>query len=441
MKLNWFSPIPPAMTGVAQYTRQLLPYLAAQAEIVVWTDQSEWDSGLENYAQVRRYRPEQIPWPELNRADATFYHVGNNARFHGDIWLVSRRHPGFVVLHDSRLQHFFGGLYVDRWQDPQAYVARMFEIYGEEGRRVAESLSRRECETEDLAERFPLTPLALENALGALVHTRGAFDALKADNRRAIAYAPLPYAARPRSKMPGRGRKTRRTAAPPFRLIVFGHLGKNRCLGALLDALAQMKEREQFRLDVYGQLWDHGGFSNRVKTLGLGELVTLHGYVPESELDAALARAHLAVNLRYPTMGEASLTQLQIWEHALPSLVTQADGYKNSPAGTVVFVRPGREIADLKRHLRAFLADPQRFAAIGENGRRALEEFHAPETYASALTTFASEAACLRLRSVAFDVAARVGGELGDWIAPAVANQTYRRAAEAIRALFIESES
>lgn len=439
MKLNWFSPLPPAMTGVALYTRQLLPHLAARARIVLWTDQVEWDSGLENYAEVRHYRPEQIPWPELNRADATFYHVGNNARFHGDIWLVSRHHPGFVVLHDSRLQHFFGGLYAGRWRDPEAYAARMFELYGEEGRRAADSLFRRECEPEDLAERFPLTPLALENALGALVHTRGAFDALKADNCRAVAYAPLPYAARPRSKLPGRGRKARR-AAPPFRLIVFGHLGRNRRLGALLEALAQMREREQFRLDVYGQLWNRNEVSDSAKTLGLGELVTLHGYVPESELDEALARAHLAVNLRYPTMGEASLTQLQIWEHALPSLVTQADGYKHSPAGTVAFVRPGREIADLKRHLRAFLADPQRFAAIGENGRRALEEFHAPKTYARAVTTLAAEAAGLQLRSAAFDLAARVGTELGAWIEPAVAARTYRRAAEGIRSLFSEPE-
>lgn len=438
MRLNWFSPLPPAMTGVAQYTRQLLPHLAARARVVLWTGQAEWDSGLEDYAEVRHYRPDQVPWPELNRADATFYHLGNNAHFHGDIWLVSRRHPGFVVLHDSRLQHFFGGLYVDRWRDPEAYVARMFELYGEEGRRVAESLARRECETEDLAERFPLTPLALENALGALVHTRDAFDALQGQHGGAVAYAPLPYAARPRSKLPRRGRKAR-TAGPPFRLIVFGHLGRNRCLGAVLDALAQMRERGQFRLDVYGRLWEQNRLSDRARALGLGELVRLHGYVPEAELDEALARAHLAVNLRYPTMGEASLTQLQIWEHALPSLVTRADGYKNSPAGTVAFVRPGREVADLKRHLRAFLADPRRFAAIGENGRRALEEFHAPESYARAVVSIASEAAGLQVRSAAFGLAAHVGAELGGWVEPAVAERTYRRAAEEIRSLFGES--
>jgi glycosyltransferase involved in cell wall biosynthesis len=439
MRLNWFSPLPPAKTGVAQYTKHLLPHLARRAEVVVWTDQDEWDAGPESHAEVRHYRPEQISWPELNRADATFYHVGNNALFHGNIWLVSRRHPGVVVLHDSRLQHFFGGLYVERWRDPEGYVARMSEVYGEEGRRAAEALSRRECETEHLAEKFPLTPLALENALAALVHTKDAFDALKRDARRAVAYAPLPYAARPRSRMPRGGRKARRPA-PPFRLIVFGHLGRNRRLGALLEALAQLRERERFRLDVYGPLWDQKEVSSHVRALGLGGLVTLHGYVAETELDEALARADLAVNLRYPTMGEASMTQLQIWEHALPSLVTQADGYRKSPAGTVAFVRPGREIADLKKHLRAFLADPRRFAAMGAKGRRALEERHAPQSYARAVTALAAEVAGLQLRSVAFDLAARVGSELGTWIEPSVAGRTYRRAAEGIRALFGDAE-
>ena len=53
-------------------------------------------------------------------------------------------------------------------------------------------------------------------------------------------------------------------------------------------------------------------------------LVKIHGYV--RDLDERLAEADLAVNLRYPSMGEASAAQLRIWDHALPSLVTERGG-------------------------------------------------------------------------------------------------------------------
>ena len=55
-------------TGIASYTAGFLPALRDQAEVVLWTDQTEWDRQLERYAEVRRYCPEQVPWHEVNRA-------------------------------------------------------------------------------------------------------------------------------------------------------------------------------------------------------------------------------------------------------------------------------------------------------------------------------------------------------------------------------------
>src|SRR3712207_5618000 len=107
MKINWFSPLPPAKTDIAHCTARVLPALAERARVTLWTDEASWDPGLERYAAVRRYRPDAPPWTELNRADANVYHIGNNYLFHGSIWQVSRRLPGIVVMHDVRLHDFF----------------------------------------------------------------------------------------------------------------------------------------------------------------------------------------------------------------------------------------------------------------------------------------------------------------------------------------------
>jgi hypothetical protein len=115
----------------------------------------------------------------------------------------------------------------------------------------------------------------------------------------------------------------------------------------------------------------------------------MHGFVEDAMLDAALAAAHLAINLRYPTMGEASISQLRIWRHALPALVTQVGWYAEQPDDVVCFVRPEQEVADIQRHLQDLIAQPDRFVAMGQRGRQRLETLHAPDAYAQAIVAFA----------------------------------------------------
>ncbi len=194
MKLHWFSPLPPARTGIAQYTMGLLPALQKRAEIVLWTDQAEWDPLLETYAAVRRYHPEHMPWAEINRADMSIYNVGNNPAAHGSIWQVSRSHPGIVILHDLSLQHLFAGLFRDQWHDRDGYLAQMEKHYEWEGRLAAEAFWNGQLPTLYMSEHYPLTALAVQGALGVLVHTQEGMLRQKQENPCPVTYLPLPYA-------------------------------------------------------------------------------------------------------------------------------------------------------------------------------------------------------------------------------------------------------
>jgi glycosyltransferase involved in cell wall biosynthesis len=416
MKLNWFSPLPPARTGIAQYTMGLLPALGKQAEIVLWTEQIEWDPLLEKYAVVRRFQPEQVPWIEINQADMTIYHIGNNPSAHGAIWQVSRRHEGIVVLHDLSLQHLFGGLFRDHWRDRDGYLAHMERHYDWEGRLAGEAFWHGKLPTIYMSEHYPLTALAVEGALGVLVHTQEGMFGQSRETACPVAYLPLPYAPSQRSysSPPKMGRD--QAGGPPYRLITFGYLNVNRRLGSLLQALSTLPEGDLFRLDIYGYVWDSEYVRTQIQTLGLQGIVKLHGFVPAEELDAALAAAHLAVNLRNPTMGESSFSQLQIWDHALPTLVSQVAWYAQLPENAVAFVRPEHEVLDIQRHLNAVLADPQRFVEMGAEGRRFLEEHHRPEMYVEYLMDFVAEAQRFSPQAAAYELAARVGTAMHAWM-------------------------
>ncbi len=194
MELNWFSPLPPAETDIAHYTKRLLPALSSAAKVTLWTDQHSWDRGLHEFANVRVYRLNRMPWPEINRADMTCYQIGNNPRFHGPIWQVSLQHAGVVVLHDFRLHHFFDGLFRVQSRDRTSYLALMQKYYGTQGRRDAgESYDTDARNIDHMAEQYPLTDPALENALGVIVHTQESFNNLLGNHQWPLVYAPLPF--------------------------------------------------------------------------------------------------------------------------------------------------------------------------------------------------------------------------------------------------------
>ena len=431
MKLNWFSPLPPAKTDIAHYTKRVLPELSRLAQVTLWTDQPEWETDVEEFAAVRRYRLDRMQWADLNLADANIYQIGNNPLFHGAIWQISRLHAGVVVLHDFHLHHFFDGLYRVQWRDLNSYMAVMERYYGEEGRRdAAESFRNEARNIQYMAEHYPLTQLAIENALGVLVHTQESYDALAAGAPSPIAYAPLPFGASSQSMATRR----QKVDGPPYRLIVFGYIGRNRRLVAVLKALAELPEKDQLQLDVYGSTLDEEKqLRALIRTLDLKRQVTLHGFAPEAKLDEALAGAHLAINLRYPTMGEASGSQLRIWAHRLPSLVSQVGWYGSLPADAVRFVRTDEnEVADIKLHLRTFLADPASSAAMGERGRKELEEKHAPEQYAKTIVELAARAQKFRPRAAALKLADRAGVLVSEWLGPNPNSESCRNIAREI---------
>lgn len=410
---------------------RLLPAFVNHAEVTLWTDEPTWDRQLERSFEIRRYRPSRLPLVQLNRADLNVYNIGNNPHFHGGIWQVSRTLPGIVVLHDFRLHHFFDGIFRVKLRDLNSYLTVMKKYYGEEARRDAEICFRQDARNIDqMAELYPLTDLALENALAVIVHTQEAFKRLSQNSPRPIALAPLPFPAREFAA-------TRGQRATPFRLIVFGYIGRNRRLESIVRALACSEYKEQYQLDVFGSILDdEKQLRALITSLGLNNRVKLHGYKTEFELDEALSRADLAINLRYPSMGEASGSQLRIWSHALPALVSKVGWYEELPVETVGFVRPGQpEVEDIQNHLEAFVKRPEFYAGMGERGRRILREKHSPESYAATVLELARNVQVFRAHHAGLRLAERAARAASQFIGPSLMNDSFQRVATEIHSL------
>jgi len=436
LKINWFSPLPPARSGIAHnYAMQLLPALARRHEVVLWTDQDQVAPHVQRMARVARYDPAAPPWREINNGTISIYHLGNQPDLHGGIWQVSVCQPGIVVLHDLSLHDFFYILWVHYRKDRASYLAALERWYGGDGRRAGEAFCAGGISAESMAQEFPLTREALRVALGVITHSRRSLAELKETPACPMATLGHPYLATEESHY-RRWLAVRRAAPhPPYRLVAYGYLNRNRRLEAVLAALAGMPERAQFRLDVWGELWDEGHIRAQIERLGLSSMVNVQGFLPENLVEQKLGTADLAINLRYPSMGEASGSQLQFWDYGLPTLVTRTGWYASLPEDATAFVRPEHEVEDIQFHLRAFLADPSSFRAMGERGRQSLRNF-GPEKYVDAVTRFAAEVLRLAPRVSALALARRIGSDLTQWLPAAASPNLLERSSKEIYTIF-----
>jgi glycosyltransferase involved in cell wall biosynthesis len=409
MKLNLFSPLPPLRSDIARVTANLLPLLAQEADVVVWSSDAKWDPAAEAHATVRPYDVAHPPWREISEADATFYQMGNDPRYHHGIWRVSRQHPGIVILHDVMMQHFFSGLLFHGLDLSRRDYLELVERHdGEPARSLAEAHLNGFLTTEELGPRSPLTGAAAENALAVVVHSEAAVQLLPKEIP--AAYLPLCVGAPAPAELPAPDGQRE-----VWRLGLFGFLGPNRRLPVILRALAEFPARDRFRLDVYGTIDGAEKIQQLIGRLGLSERVTMHGFVTSDALETALHGTDLVLNLRNPSMGEASGSQLHLWQYGLPSLVTRAAWYETLPENTVAFVRPDHETEDIHSHLAGFLSDPEKYRELGRNGRRHVAEKHSMESYVAGLLEIAKRTPEFQAHWLARNLAVRVASTMTGW--------------------------
>lgn len=429
MKLNLFSPLPPTRSDIARVTTSLLPLLAEKAEIVVWSSEAQWDPAAETHAAVRHYDANCPPWRDISAADVTFYQMGNDPRYHYPIWRMSQQHPGIVILHDLMLQHFFSGLLFHNFGlSRRDYLEMVERHHGPSGRVLAESHLHGLLGTEELGQQCPLTGAATENALAVVVHSDAELSL--APRETPVAYLPLCVGAPAPAERPAR-----KTDSDAYRISLFGFLGPNRRLPMLLHTLANFPQRARFRLDIYGTIEGAEKIQQLICRLGLSDLVTMHGFVRQDELDEALRRTDLVMNLRNPSMGEASGSQLHLWQYALPSLVTRSAWYATLPENTVAFVRPEHESEDVQKHLTAFLDDPEKYRELGRNGREHVARNHSMEAYVHSLLEMAQRAPEFRGRWIARDLARRAASAMSAWCNSSTIDAFLPRVAEQIEKL------
>lgn len=336
MNILWFGPLPPARTDIAGFSDRILSHFPQSFEIERLDDDC-WIGELEA-------RPLAL---KLNSADFCVYNIGNNPIFHSRTLEIASVHPGIVILHDRSLQDlWFARCSPDQGSSGgDKYRRLMGRWYGQEGREAADAVRRGERSLSDVAPQFPLFEPAIENALGVVVHNPTVADEItcKFPGMPVLAL-PLPY--------PTSITQTSIIAAPlttdnRVRLLIFGHIGANRRLVEIVRAWAGTEQPDRFELHICGQVGASGDWRSTAEAAGLEHLITEHGFLSDEDLDQLIRSAHLVLNLRFPTMGEASGSQLRSWANGAVTAVSDVGWYALLPDDSVIKIQPDSEHVEL----------------------------------------------------------------------------------------------
>ncbi len=377
LRVNVFTPLPPAHTDIANVNLPIISLMQDVADVTVWTPQEYWDPLEDRRIRVHPFRADAIAFWDLNAADVNIFHIGNNREMHEDIFDVARRVPGLVVLHDVNLHDFSLEMY--HAGRLATYAEIMTRCHG-----VAALDEARHALAHggmgDVMKRYPCTMAPAARATGILMHNRSAATALAAETSVPVFFLPLPFADRDWPEP-----SPRPAARKPYRLVAFGFLGKNRRVEQILHVLADSPMRDNYTLDIYGMFHDPEALEALIEEYDLGDIVSVHGFVSFQTLNAAIAAADLVLNLRNPTVGEASGSQLRIWANGAASVVTDHGWYADLPSDCVQKIDAESEADDLMHLLIDFCCRPDHYHRMGEAGLRHVRATHDARDYVSAL--------------------------------------------------------
>ncbi|HEV8565389.1 MAG TPA: glycosyltransferase family 4 protein [Actinomycetota bacterium] len=362
-RLGYFSPLPPAPTGVATYSAAVLNglrrigFLESRRLDVVWPIEPKHE-GL-------------VPWYRLG-----IYHLGNNVEFHQDIYRFACQAPGLIVLHDLALDDFVRGLKVSG--DPWGFVAE----------REAALLRPRMTSPDVLRSqplRDPWCGHVLRRSRGVIVHSEfGKRYVGELGSRTPVFVVPHPAVESDSAMRAAAARRSELRARIGVRegdvlMVAPGDLNAAKQIEPLLAAVGQLDPRVKAAL--VGRRIQGYDVEAIVEGAALGARVALLPDVSDDDFRAWLFAADAIVDLRHPHRGEVSGSLARAMQAGRPSIVSATGTYLDVPDEMVLRVAPGptdpTELATAIRTLADHAELRARMGADAHDHMRRLRETEA----------------------------------------------------------------
>jgi glycosyltransferase involved in cell wall biosynthesis/SAM-dependent methyltransferase len=399
MKLAYFSPLNPQPSGISDYSEDLLPYLAAEAEIALFVDGfAPANADIRSQFAYHDYRRDPSVLNTLSDYDAIVCHMGNDHRYHAGILEVMRDHPGIVVFHDFALQDFFLGLSQASGRI-EVYLEEILACHGKRAtREAAEALERGSTPPQlALPLNFPLNCRIARSAEGIIVHSewgRARFAQLVPGVP--VAHINMPI--KPHLNSPPTANKGD-WPAPTVQIANFGLITPGKGIEQALRALAALKADHNFHYTLVGEPNSFFDVRALIREYNMEDRVTITGHVGLDEFERRIAATDIALNLRERTVGETSASLCRIMAAGVPAIVFNVGAFAELPGDAVVRIDQDESATPvLEAYLRRLIEDADLRRQIGANARAYIAENHDIKTSAASYFSFIQQVIARRPR-------------------------------------------
>lgn len=388
-RLAFVSPLPPARTGVADYSSELLPALAQHYEIVLIVDQKNVDM-----AAIDTKFPVRDPaWLRANAKsiDRVVYQMGNSL-FHDYMRGLMIEVPGTVVLHDF----FLGGLY--NWAEHTA-VSRVWTqaLYRSHGYMAVRARYR---DAEAAKMDYPVNLEIVQTAQGVIVHSEHArmLASQWLGHGSDAAWRVIPHV-RQRAVQYPRQTVRQMLGLPQDAFIIcsFGFVDPVKLNHELVEAfVASSLTRDPKCILLFvgkNHVGDYGAkLLEIIRSNGLADRIRITGWMDSIYFRQYLAAADLAVQLRTGSRGETSGTVLDCLAAGLPLIVNAHGSVAELSADAVWMLDDQFSNADLIAALETLYKNADKRDALSRKARDIIAARHAPDNcakqYAEAIEAF-----------------------------------------------------
>ena len=362
--LNWFTPLPPARNGIADYAGMLLREVANLVPCVCYNEDplAEVPPGVDVRDPLQAFR-------HLTPQSPILHQIGNNQ---GHVFVLDalRRFGGVTDLHDLSL------LYLHELSTP-----KLVELYGrmQWPTRVLGEIYGRHWKVAGLKTAanyilFDMVGEVLSRSRSVIVHSDYARKKLTAVHGEAACskIEVIPHFAKKISVTSKQARDDLGIDCNDMLLVTSGFATKVKRLDWLIDALDQLRQRgRSFR-------WVHAGeeradeyaLTDAIRARpDLSQCCEVTGYLAEDKLDRYIAAADILINLRFPSVCECSGTLARAFSAGRCCVVNDTAAYAEIPRDAVVHVPVFDTAGALVRALDQLLVDRELRDTFGRRAR------------------------------------------------------------------------
>lgn len=381
-RLAYVSPLPPERSGIADYSAELLPFLARYYDIDVVVDQQEVVSDwIHTHCRILSMEQFILQSQDFQRI---LYHFGNNP-MHVNMFDLLERFPGIVVLHDF----FLSG--VQWYRETQGFAKNVLwsELYYAHGYKALQERTREH--DEPVVFRYPCSFSVMQKALGVIFHSENSVRLAKhwygIEERLSV----IPLLRHPAEKLDRQqARRELGLADDDFLVCSFGFVGKTKQNLRLLDAWegsSLLSGNNRCKLVYVGDT-DDSRYARelvaRTRKYSRSGAVKISGWTDSRTYRLYLAAADAAVQLRTLSRGETSAAVLDCLNYGIATVINANGSMADIPTDVVRMIPDEFADAQLITQLESLMTDDGERYALAQRAQQYLHAIHNPECCAKA---------------------------------------------------------